>query len=730
MRLVFSIALILSSFTLFSQGNVTGRIISETGGIGFAKILINKEQGIIADANGNFSFTSDSDSIHLRISATGYTTLDTSLLWKNEIIINLIPNIFSDPVVVTGTMREMTISESPVKIEVLNNSFFRLNPVNNVMEAVNLVNGVQEVVACGVCGTNDIHINGMEGVYTLVMVDGMPSISGLSSLYGLNGIPESIIDRVEIIKGPASTLYGTEAVGGVINIITKPNANLPLLEINSNATTHREYRGSIGFAPRLTDQISTALGADVYYNQFAVDDNLDNFTDFTLNERISLFNRWTFRNKKNETVLKIAGRYYQEDRFGGELQWTPEFLGGDSIYGESIITQRWEVFGTYFFPFKKVNLKLDFSANQHFQDATYGETNYVGRQEIYFANLIWQEQIKERHFITSGLTNRYQVYEDNTESATQSYQYIPAIFIQDEFKWTENIDLLTGARLDYHENHGLIFSPRVNLKTNFTKFSTLRLNYGTGFRQVNLFTEDHAFITGSRDVVLGESLNPEQSHNFTLDFNQTYGILGAGNFSADIFYTYFTNKIIPDYEQNPNLIVYENLDGISITQGISLSLNHSFEFPLSLRFGATFMDVFERNENADGEMEKIPQLFTPNFSGSFGANYNWKKAQLQFSVSGKINGPMELPTYDPPFERPDMSPWYTLMNLQITKQFEGIGLELYGGAKNLLNFTQISPLINPAEPFSDEFDTAYAFGPMQTRRYFIGLRWSLQRSKK
>src|SRR5690606_51456 len=107
-------------------------------------------------------------------------------------------------VVITGTQQEMTKMESPIPVEVYHPSFFRKNPTPGIFEALNMVNGVQPQLNCNVCNTGDIHINGMEGPYTMVLIDGMPIVSSLATVYGLSGIPNSMVKRVEIVKGPAS----------------------------------------------------------------------------------------------------------------------------------------------------------------------------------------------------------------------------------------------------------------------------------------------------------------------------------------------------------------------------------------------------------------------------------------------------------------------------------------------------------------------------------------------
>lgn len=715
------------------EGSISGKISSGENPVPFARVRLNgTNHGGIADSTGHYLIQNIAGGTYdLQVTALGYQIFHQEVTigaGSYNLSVEMIPQTVElDAVVVTGTMREMTLSQSPVKIEVLSPQFFKVNPVNSIIEALQTVNGVQEQVNCGVCGTNDIHINGMEGPYTLVLIDGMPIVSGLSSVYGFNGIPTSIIQRVEIIKGPSSTLYGTEAVGGVINIITKSPANTPVFDAEIYGNTHQEFRGNVAISPTIGKRLTTSLSADYYYNQYRMDFNQDNFTDIPLNNRISVFNKWQVTNPDGKISFQLAARYYFEDRFGGTLQWTPQDKGSDSVYGESVNTRRLEVIGSVrpgFLP----NWRLDFSANNHQQNSYYGIVNYRAGQQVLFSNLIWDKALNRRNRLLIGSTNKYVIYQDNTASATDEKKYVPGLFAQHEFNWTDELVLLTGVRLDYHRNHGLIFSPRLSLKKQFGMFSAMRLNYGTGFREVHLATEDHAFVTGARDVVILEELKPERSHNVTLNFNHTHNVWGYGNLDADLFYTYFLNKIVADYTQDPQLIVYENLSGYGTSRGVSVSLFQAFRrVPLQLRLGVTCMQVFEISHNDILGKIKADQLFVPHFSGTFSIGYEWKKVGLSFNYTGKAMGHQLLPEYDPPFERPTESPWYSLQNFQVTKKFKS-GFEIFSGIKNVLNYTQPSPLINPENPYDVTFDTSYAYGPLQPRRYYLGIRYNIPRN--
>ena len=217
-----------------------------------------------------------------------------------------------DEVVVSGTMKEVTRMNSPIPIEVYTPVFFRRNPTPNLFTALENVNGVRPQLNCNVCNTGDIHINGMEGPYTMVMIDGMPIVSALSTVYGLMGIPNSMVQRIEVVKGPASTLYGSEAVGGLINVITKKPESASRFSLDFNTTHYGDFNLDLGTKLKI-GKASGLLSANVFHFDNIYDINGDNFTDVTLQKRFSIFNKWNFKRKENR-LASIALRYVWEDR--------------------------------------------------------------------------------------------------------------------------------------------------------------------------------------------------------------------------------------------------------------------------------------------------------------------------------------------------------------------------------------------------------------------------------
>ena len=477
--------------------------------------------------------------------ASGSITVDFDLTESNSL----------DEVVITGTLKPVIRQESPVPVEVYSPSFLKKNPTPSIFDALQNVNGVRPQLNCNVCNTGDIHINGLEGPYTLVLIDGMPIVSGLSTVYGLSGIPTSLIDRVEIVKGPASSLYGSEAVGGLINVITKLPEYSPVLFAESFTSSWGETNTDLGFKFGF-GKVTGLFGANYYNYSNPIDNNNDNFTDVTLQDRVSIFSKWSFKREKNRQ-FSLAARFYYEDRWGGELQWNPSFRGGNEVYGESIYTTRYEFLGRYQLPLDEKML-FTFSYTDHDQNSVYGDTPYLAEQRIGFGQLTWDKALG-KHDLLFGLASRYNFYDDNTPATANDTSnnpdevFIPSVFVQDEIKLHEKHTVLLGARYDYDSRHGSIFTPRMAYRWKASENDIFRLNAGTGFRVVNLFTEEHAALTGARDVVIQGTLDPERSYNVNLNYLKKI-VTGEGifmNVEGSAWYTYFTNAILSGLRYQP-----------------------------------------------------------------------------------------------------------------------------------------------------------------------------------
>ena len=747
---------ILGMVQVYSQNaSISGKVISDGKTVPFANIYLEDSLlGTSTDIDGNYLLNDiPSGNYKLKATAMGYLPFTRNIsLSENEIKTIAITLIASpeqlDETVVTGTLKPVSRLESPVPVEVYSPAFLKKNPTANIFEALQNVNGVRPQINCNVCNTGDIHINGLEGPYTLVLIDGMPIVSGLGTVYGLSGIPNSLIEQIEIIKGPASSLYGSEAVGGLINVITKNTLEAPEFFADAFATGWGEYNLDIGAKINLGKRMDMILGMNYFNYDTPIDNNGDNFTDLTLQNRTSIFQKWNFQ-RKNNRILSLAGRFFYEDRWGGEMQWSPEFRGSDEVYGESIYTRRWEILGKYQLPTRE-KLLFSFSYNDHNQNSVYGDIPYLADQRIGFGQLTW-DKTWDNHDVLFGTAVRYNYYDDDTPATANFGEnepdeiVIPSIFIQDEIQLAKKHSVLLGMRYDYDSRHGAIYTPRTAYKFKISDNDILRFNAGTGFRVVNLFTEDHAALTGARDVIIAEELKPERSINVNLNYlKKIYSDNGTfASMDVSAFYTHFSNIILPDYDTNPNQIIYDNLNGRSVSQGISANID--LVFPSSLKFlvGVTFQDVSNTENGITNR-----QILTESYTGVWNISYTFRPLKLTVDYTGNLYGPMRLPLLGDLDPRQEFSPAWSIQNIQFTytgwKDFE-----IYGGIKNLLDWTpnRGNPFIIarandpfdrevsfdsngnviPTEdnPFALTFDPTYVYGPNQGVRAFIGLRYRL-----
>ena len=744
MRLNFVIVFILIQMVNAQDFIITGKVFSEGKPLQSASVFVmDTNTGVTTNEEGQFSiYISNIANPRLVISYLGFKsqiksirseTTDLGIIeleWDNKL----------EEVVVSGTLKPVSKNDSPIPIEVYGQNFFKANPTATVFEALENVNGIRPQLNCSICSTGEIRINGQEGSYTMVMIDGLPIVSGLSTVYGFSGIPQALIERIEIVKGPASSLFGSEAVAGVINLITQLPENSSKLSVDSFVSSWGEVNTDLAYKYSLSKKTTGLLGVNYFNYSYPIDKNEDGFTDLTMQNRISIFNKFNHVNK-----FSIATRFVYEDRWGGQMNWLPIYRGGDTVYGESIYTRRFELFGKYQF---NKNLTFQFSFNDHNQNSAYGNTIFNAYQTIGFGQIIWNKKIVNNELLL-GLAYRYTRYDDDTTATFNdlsqqnlaSITHLPGIFIQNQTQINTNNTLLLGFRYDRNSIHGNIFTPRINYKiNNDDKSSTMRLSTGTGYRVTQVFTEQHAALTGAREVVLLEDLNPERSWNANLNFVQKFFLKKGAiiDFDLSLFTTHFSNKIIPDYDTDPNKIIYDNLDGRSISNGLSLNANLLVQGGLRVNLGATYIDTYAE-ENG---IKTMPYL-TERFQGVWKVEKKWIPNDLILDFTGTFTGRMRLPTLGDLDPRPSYSDPFSILNIQLTKIWNN-SVESYGGIKNILNFTPArnsiarsfdpfdrqvafdgsgNALPTPDNPYALTFDPTYVYTSNQGIRFFFGLRW-------
>ena len=628
------------------------------------------------------------------------------------------PPVTLDSLVTTGTLLERSLSASPIKVEVISARFLQRALTNSLLESVQLMTGLGQQVDCGVCYTSNIRINGMEGPYTAVLIDGAPLMSALATVYGLSGINPAIVERVEIIRGPMSTLYGSEAMGGVINVITKDPRFAPALSLSSYGTSHGEMNLDVAAAPRLGGA-RLLLSGSLAHNARFVDGNLDNFSDMPLVTRGATFAKLSL-GPPARRLLDLSVKAYAENRFGGVSEWRKTHRGSSEVYGESVQTRRAELVAGWR-PGGDPATRLDLSATWHDQNSWYGDQSFQATQWNGFAQFVRATAVHSRHELMAGAALRFDHYDDGTPATPEpERRLIPGLLAQLESQVAGPLTSVVGMRVDHHPAHGAIASPRLALRWTPALLTTVRLSGATGFRVVNVFTEDHAALTGARTVTIAEALQPERSRTATLSVQQVLPLGDdAVTLELDGFLTRFTNKIQPDYNTDPTRIIYANLRGHATTRGLSLSINApQGALPVGVRAGGTWQRVETVTDGVASPLE-----FAPGFKGEFTLSREWERSGVTMDWTGRVVGPMKLPEFP---DKAPRSPWYTEQAIQVTKRLAP-NTFLIGAIRNLANFRQADPIINPQDPFGPGFDTFHVFGPVQGRRLLLGVQHNVPR---
>lgn len=724
---------------------------SPSGETPMCNLLITGQPSVYSsDSTGTivFPFPIERDSVQLKLYCQSFEPQSWIVLQqdpKETQIILQAPIQQLHEVTIRHVVSPIRLAPTPLTTMRYDAAFFEKNPVTNLLDMVPHITGVRQQTNCNVCGTSDIHINGLEGPYTLVVLDDVPLVGGLSSVYGLAGIPSFFLENLEVTKGPASSAFGSEAIGGVIHAKTIPVSNRFQVGVQQLTTSNLESTTDFGVNIPLGKHLSVFTSGQWGSLRHLIDQNTDGFTDVPLYDRIAGFQRWSWRDTSGFDI-QFCGKFLREKRWGGQLTWNEDWLGSDSIYGEHITTQRLEaqlVVKHRALP----RLRLLQHVNQHRQQSFYGTMPFHARQAFSFSQVEYRRS-RGKHQRLLGGNLRILYYNDNSV-LTQSFTSLqdsmhrtiqPGVFWEENRIWNTRHHTWVSFRLDFHPVHRWI--PTTRLAHQFSwKNQTLRMQAGTGFRVVNLFSEDHAALTGSRKIIINEQLLPERSWSSQISHewkrsrnNQQF------QWITSVFYTYFSNQIIADYDSHPDEIRYQNLVGYARTTGIQ----HDFSWmgkQWSYQVGVVVQDV----RIFSSTVHERPML-TEQFSGTMAISYKTRKQRWSFDYTHFWVGSMRLPRASALDPRPVYSRPYIIHNLQASFHYSR-RLSVFGGVKNLLNWTpnrgipfliarahdpfdkQVTTdatgqVVATAEnPYALTFDPTYVYAANEGIRIFLGFRW-------
>lgn len=756
-KLFTIIMVLLCSINIFSQKNTDANIIgdvkdSKSGEhIPFINVTINNTViGTATDQTGHYFLKNlPAGKFTLKASGVGYKTVEKEVEIKagKTIEVNFLTEETSmslNEVVVSANRNETNRKDASVIVGVLSPKIFLATNSVCMADGLSFQPGVRVENDCNNCGFSQVRINGLEGQYSQILIDSRPIFSALSGVYGLEQIPVNMIERVEVVRGGGSALYGSSAIAGTINIITKEALNNTFsaaynLQQTGNAPDHSV---NLNTSIVSTDNKAGMYLYGTYRNRLPYDQNGDGFSEVTklLNHTIGMR---SFYRLNSQSKLTLEYHNINEFRRGGN--------GFDLQPHETDITEQLdhEINGgglayNWFSPDSKHKINAYTSLQNVQRKSYYGvkkDLNAYGNTANTTAvgGIQYVHNFERLVFMPSEFTTGFEYQYDDIDDRMPGYNRFlkqttqtAGLFLQNEWK-NNRFNILIGGRFDKHNLlDKVVVSPRVNLKYNFTKDLNWRGSYAAGFRAPQAFDEDlHIDAVGGtmKLIEIADNLRPEYSHTFSSSFDYYFKV---GNVESNLLIEGFTTRIndifiLVSQGQNATgqtIMLRQNGSGARVS-GINLE-GKVAPFPkYQLQFGYTMQQSLynapERWSNDANVTAQRKMLRTPSNYGYFSMSYNVTKKFL-LNATGTYTGSMLAPHFTGYIvaDRLETTPSFFDMNLKATYDFRlsGVGVQVSGGVKNIFNSYQQDLDKGVLR------DAGYVYGPSIPRSLFIGLKFS------
>ena len=717
---------------------ISGKVIDHNNEIlsGANIYWINSSVGVTSDTNGEFKITTEYIiQKKLIASYVGYLPDTIEILNQEFIVFKLQKNKTLNEVLVKGQKDGVIISDiNPIKTEQITQTELTKAACCDLAGCFETQTTVQPQTTNIITNSKELRILGLSGVYNQVLIDGFPLIQGLSYTYGISSIPGTLVDNIYVSKGANSVLQGFESISGQINVETKEPDNTDRFLFNAYMNNFMEKHFNANYATQ-NGKWSNLTAAHIIQPANKIDRDKDNFLDLPLLTRYMISNKWKYGNENDIGInSRIGIRFYNEQRIGGQTFFNPENdKGSTSIYGQTVNINQPELWTkTAYRINSKHNIVLFASAFHQQQNSYFGTVKYNALQSNFYGN-IQHELNYKNHNLKTGISYRYLNIDEDIRftdtfiNRTYSGKHIrleniPGFFTENTLHFFESkLVWITGFRADYHNQFGFQYTPRTLIKYDIAPKSILRANAGTGWRTVNLFSENIGLLISSRDIVFAEQLLPEKAVNYGINFTQKFESSEnnlSGYLSIDYYRTDFQNQIFPDYDSDPTKAIIKNFTGKSISNGFQSELSLKFYQRFEFKTGYNFLEVYRMV----GETKQILP-FNPKHKVLTTYSYKPLSEKFHFDINIHWYGKQRLPdTRSNPveFQRPDFSKPYSIVNAQFTYSFKKF--EVYTGCENIFDFRQLQPIVSWQNPFSPYFDTSSVWGPTRGREIYAGIR--------
>ncbi|MCS6935263.1 MAG: TonB-dependent receptor [Chitinophagales bacterium] len=728
MRLLFYISLWICA-GVHAQTAVTGYVIEEFGGKRYAlggAMVRALQTGIAATTNEDGYFQLEVVNVEKDIlitSATGYQTDTTALRGSTQITITLRP-IQLAAVEVSVTRKEISI----IRTESITDADLVKDACCNLSESFENSATVDVSYADAISGAKEIRMLGLDGVYTQMMTENIPSIRTLGSAFGLQYLPGPWLNSIQVNKGVGSVVNGYEGIIGQINSELKKPLQADKLFVNF--FLNQDVRSELNIIGRhhINESWSYLGALHGFYNWLRMDMNHDHYIDNPLIKNLNVLNR-VHRPFKRGGMFALAHSLHLEDRLGGSMHFSPKLRYDEqNHFGMRLQTIRSDLFAKTGIAVSDEHYTgIQYKYNFHRHRGFVGRRAYEGTAHFGYLNLILQHEINETHLLKTGMSFQTDWVREKFDTVIlQRVEYVPGVFAEGTFYFGEDerLTLIAGGRVDYHNLFGVLPTPRVHLQWNILHDLEFRAGAGRGYRVPTLFAENFGWLANNRSISVDTRPSLEEAWNYGASL--TYNFLlnnREGSISADYYYTDFIRQVVPDIEEAGRLQFYTKRRG-STAHVAQLDVKYE---PVN-RFEVKASYKFERNMVNYRSGKKI-YPFRPQHRGLLSLQYTTPSERWRFNSSFNLFGPSRVPDYrlNGGKEVQQGKSWVQ-WNAQITLRIRQ--WEVYLGGDNLLNFIQKNPIVMGEQPLHPQFDASMIWGPLRGAMAFAGFRWVMKENDK
>lgn len=694
------------------------------------------QEGTTTDAAGFFKLSTQSATDTLVFSFVGYVTGYLPFDGESWLEIQLTPGeLLEEAEVVERSSGQRIEMLNPLITQSLDRKELTKAACCNLSESFETNASVDASYTDAVTGTRQIRMLGLDGKYVETLKGNLPTIRGLSTVYGLYYVPGPWIDQIFISKGVGSVTSGFESISGQINIAMKNPVSAEEYYLNTYVNQGGRMELNLHTRQNVSRKWATTVMLHSEYNDFEMDNNRDGFMDNPLKEDIILRNEWKYQGDRG-----VEGEYSMTavaaNAWSGQLSSVRDEASGVEPWRANVKSQHAELTAKtgYVFPgMSWRSIGTQFSGEYHRQSSNFGPRIYNGTQNYFRANVLYASIIgNTNHKFTTGMSFVYDSYDEQLDSLSfNRTEQVPGAFFEYTWSQLEKFTVVAGMRSDLHNMYGLYLTPRLHARYSFTEHTSVKAVGGRGYRTANVIMENIGQLASSRSWIIdreeglgGFGLRPEVAWNYGVNFLHRFNLyFREASISLDFYRTDFENQVVTDLE-NAREVRFYNLEGGSYSNSAQAEFAWSPARRVDLRLAYRWLEV--RTDYKVGTRD-VPLVSTHRAFANLAYETMMNKAgkHWRFDATFQWIGDQRLPSTEAnpeAFQLDARSDDYYLLGAQVTRAFSK-QFEVYLGGENLLNFRQPNAILSAEQPNSEFFDASLVWGPVFGAMAYAGIRW-------